>query len=381
MPERLHARAIAVGACIALTLGFFSLDYTVKRGDTLGRIARDNDVTLEELVELNDITNPNLIYPGQVLLIPGVDDIEPDIIHTVVRGDTLSRIAARYDTTLSALVEANSISNPNLIRVGQHITIPGTGGGATSVPSPTDPEVRTGRSHIVQRGEDLDAIASQYPGVTPEQIAASNGITNGVIYAGTRLFLDGPAFIAEGSEGEKVYTVVRGDRLGDIAASNDTTVKTLVELNGISNPNFIRAGQELIVPTGQAWMCPLDDASFFNDWGFPRGGGSRFHEGNDLFTEYGSPVYASVPGLVEQKIGALGGNQVNLHGDDGVEYIFSHLSAFAKSGRVRAGEVIGFVGTSGSAQGTPPHVHFGIYLDDGVVVNPYPTLAEHGCKR
>ena len=140
-------------------------------------------------------------------------------------------------------------------------------------------------------------------------------------------------------------------------------------------------GQELLIPTGEVWRCPIDGAWFFNDWGFPRGGGSRWHEGNDLFASEGTPVYAPVSGEIEQKVGYLGGNQVNLHGDDGVLYVHSHLSAFGATGAVRAGEVIGYVGTTGSAKGTRPHVHFMMYIEgEDLVVNPYPTLIEHGCK-
>ena len=370
MPENRRVRATAVGALIALTVGLFSLDYTVQRGDTLGKIARDHDVSLSELIEANDINNPNLIFPGQTLVIPGEEEDAEPVVHVVVRGDTLSRIAAAYDTTISALVDANAISNPNLIRVGQSIIIsPGSPPDAPTITN--DPMIRSGQYHIVARGEDLEEIAALYPGITPERIALANGIVGNVIYAGTRLFIDGPGFVAEGSEGVEVYTVVRGDRLGDIAARSGVSVDTLIDLNGISDPNFI--------PTGQAWICPVEGAKFFNDWGFPRGGGSRWHEGNDLFADRGTPVYAPVSGTVEQKVGKIGGNQVNLQGDDGVLYINSHLSEFGKSGEVYAGDIIGYVGTTGSAVGTRPHVHFMMYVGDDLVVNPYPTLVRH-CK-
>ena len=394
MPESRRARAIAAGLALILVVGLYSLDYTVERGDTLGRIAKEQGVSLTDLVEANDIENPNLIYPGQVLIIPGEEGGPEEVrvaavVHVVVRGDTLARIASRYGATVSELAEANGISNPNFIRVGQQITVQGsptessepeavsTESAADGDSATADPSVRTGRFHIVAKGEKLANIASQYS-IPADQIAAANGIVNGVIYSGTRLFLDGPAFVAVGTEGEMAYTVVRGDRLGDIAAAHDVSLKTLVELNSISNPNLITPGQRLIIPTGQRWMCPIDDASFFNDWGFPRGG-ARWHDGNDLFTEHGSPVYAPVPGLVEQKTGSIGGLQVNLHGADGVLYVNSHLSAFGKSGTVRAGDVVGYVGTTGSAQGTRPHVHFEMYLEGGIVVNPYPSLIAHGC--
>ncbi len=110
-----------------------------------------------------------------------------------------------------------------------------------------------------------------------------------------------------------------------------------------------------------------------NDWGFPRSGG-RFHEGNDLFARRGTPAVATVSGTVVQTDGKLGGNQVKLLGDDGVGYYYTHLDSFGAEGRVSAGTVIGYVGTTGNAAGGPPHVHFEIHPGGGAAVNPYPRL-------
>lgn len=386
MPANRRVRALATAIVLGLLVSVFSLEYTVKRGDTLGRIARDHGVSVAVLAAANDIANPNLIFPGQVLVIPG-ENGQADVVHVVERGETLLRIAARYGTSLSNLVQANSIRNPDLIRIGQNLVVPGaapspgggsggsTGGGSqTTIVSVT----RSGAFHVVRQGESLNSIASAHQGVSAGQIAKANGIIDGTIYFGTRLFLDGPEFIARGSAGEGTYRVRAGDRLGDIAAAHGTSVSQLAGRNNISNPNLIRVGQELVINSGQAWVCPVKGATFFNDWGFPRGG-NRFHEGNDLFAPRGTPVHAPVSGVIEQKVGSLGGNQFNLRGDDGVLYIGSHMSEFGKGGRVKAGDVVGYVGNTGNAQGARPHLHFGIYLD-GVVINPYPTLIAQGCK-
>ena len=92
--------------------------YTVKSGDTLSRIAAKYGTTVAKLVEINGIKNPNLIRVGQVLRLPG-----GAAKYTVVAGDTLSRIAAKYGTTVAKLAADNGIKNPNLIHVGQVITI------------------------------------------------------------------------------------------------------------------------------------------------------------------------------------------------------------------------------------------------------------------
>jgi LysM repeat protein len=381
MPRFRRTRALAVGLVVVLFSGLTSVDYTVVKGDTLGKIARDKNVSVSDLAAANEISNPNLIYPGQVLVIPGETQ---DVIHVVVRGDTLSRIALAYGSSVKGIVQANSLSNPNLIRIGQELVVPAVSG-ADPGAGENDPSsggvsssLRSGRYHVVQRGESLASIAAQYKGVSADDIATANGIIHGVIYATTRLFLDGPGFTAKGSKGETSYTVKSGDRLGDIAHDNEVSLSTLVSRNEISNPNLIRAGQTLIIPSGTSWVCPVEGASYFNDWGFPRGGGTRFHEGNDLFAASGTPVRAPVSGTVEFVTGSIGGNQFRLYGDDGVKYIGSHMSEFGKKGKVRAGDVIGYVGNTGNAAATRSHLHFGVYYK-GIVVNPYPTLVAHGC--
>jgi len=378
-------RALIAGAVLTLLVALFSVHYTVKRGDTLGNIARDNGVSLSDLVEANDIFNPNLIHVGQVLVIPGQEG-EPEVIHIVARGETLGKIAFKFGSTVSALAERNAIANPNLIRIGQSLVVSGSGStgssGGTSGGDGAEPPSTAAHSssHTVRRGESIKSIAADH-GVTAEQITRANGILNGVIYPGYNLLLAGPGYVAEGSgEGEVTYTVKTGDRLGNIAARHGTTVSQLSSANNISNPNLIQVGQVLIVPTGSGWVCPVENARFSNSWGAPRGGGTRWHDGNDLFSSFGAAVFAPTSGSVAFKTGLIGGKQFNLSGDDGVLYIGSHMSDFGKSGQVNAGDIIGYVGTSGNAQGTSPHLHFGMYPNGGDAVNPYPSLIANGCK-
>jgi LysM repeat protein len=376
MPKFRRSRALIVGAVLVLLVAAFSVDYTVERGDTLGRIAQKHDVSVSELIEANGISNPNLIYPGQKLVIPSSDEV-----YVVAFGDTLGRIAKQFGTSVSSITSANNISNPNLIRVGQQLLITSSGGPSSSDASSGEDDTisdRSGQRHIVKRGETVARIAAQYAGVTVEDITRANGIVNGIIYAGTALYLSGPGHVASGNSGETSYTVKRGDRLGDIAHRFGVSLSTLTAANNLSNANLIRTGQTLTVPTGTSWVCPVEGASFFNDWGFPRGGGIRYHEGNDLFVSRGTPVRAPVSGTVRHKTGTIGGKQFTLDGSDGIRYIGTHMDAFGKEGRVNAGEIIGYVGNTGNAVGTRPHLHFGMYYK-GTPVNPYPTLISHGC--
>jgi len=128
--------------------------YTVQRGDTLFRIARNNDTTVDAILAVNPSVNPNLIFEGDELILPdcepGEDAAEADddtetpepveeteedddttvvgspgeLVHVVASGDTLSTIAQRYGVTIANIIEANSLTNPNRLSIGQELVIP-----------------------------------------------------------------------------------------------------------------------------------------------------------------------------------------------------------------------------------------------------------------
>lgn len=129
---------------------------------------------------------------------------------------------------------------------------------------------------------------------------------------------------------------------------------------------------------GPAGVCPVGPVHSFTDtWHAPRSGG-RQHQGTDVFAPYGSPAYAVVDGVVERwSNGGLGGIALWLRSDTGDRYYYAHNAAnIAQPGqRVRAGEQIAYVGTTGNASTTPPHVHFQAHLRGGPPANPYPWLA------
>lgn len=143
--------------------------YFVKRGDNLTRIALWYNTTVENLVRLNNIQNPDLIYVGQRLLISVSDDPNKskEVKYTVKRGDTLSKIANRYGITVNEIVSLNNIQNPNLIYVGQQLRVP------------LDNSINQMQNvyYRVQRGDRLWRIAKMYR-TTVSNIARLNGIRN-----------------------------------------------------------------------------------------------------------------------------------------------------------------------------------------------------------
>lgn len=127
---------------------------------------------------------------------------------------------------------------------------------------------------------------------------------------------------------------------------------------------------------------PLEDVArkeVADTWQAPRGDGRR-HEGQDIFAPKGTPILSATNGYI-YKIGEnnLGGQTVSVIGSGGRVYYYAHLDSYAKGiavgDRVSKRTVLGYVGTTGNAQGTPPHLHFGIYTWTGAI-NPLPLLTD-----
>ena len=173
----------------------------VKSGDTLTSIAKRSGLSVSALAELNALADPNRIYPGQELRVGvepepvpavAVTPVAPEpVVHVVVRGENLTRIAARYGVTVADLVAANAIANPSRIFAGQRLAIPGAVTSAPSAAAVAPPAAPAPAVHVVERGENLSRIAARY-GVTVADLVAANGIANpSRIFAGQRLTVPG----------------------------------------------------------------------------------------------------------------------------------------------------------------------------------------------
>lgn len=163
--------------------------YTVKSGDTLSGIARAYRTTVNSIISLNPrITNPDLIYPGQQITIrTNFSNTTPSTstIYTVVSGDTLSRIARNYNTTVYNLVILNNISNPNLIYPGQRIIISGN-------TSPNSGNECGKILYTIKSGDTLSEIAEEYD-TSVNELASLNNISNpNLIYAGNTIRIPDP---------------------------------------------------------------------------------------------------------------------------------------------------------------------------------------------
>jgi peptidoglycan LD-endopeptidase LytH len=118
-------------------------------------------------------------------------------------------------------------------------------------------------------------------------------------------------------------------------------------------------------------------------WGGARSEG-RKHEGIDIFAPRGTPVTASTHGVVVRKgLNRLGGQVVGVVGPAGWYHYYAHLDAWSTVGIgdwVEVGTVLGYVGDTGNAKGTPTHLHYGIYVQ-GSATNPYPLLVPTALRR
>jgi hypothetical protein len=128
--------------------------------------------------------------------------------------------------------------------------------------------------------------------------------------------------------------------------------------------------------------CPVaGPVSFADTWGAPRSGGRR-HQGVDMFAARRTPVVAPVDGQVEYRANPVGGLSFHLWGSNGTYYYGTHLSGYGPvEGPVAAGAIVGFVGDTGNAAGTSPHLHFEIHPgrtpgDSPRAVNPTPAVTQ-----
>lgn len=259
--------------------------YTVKSGDTLSRIAAQFKMSVAEIAALNQISNVNAINVGQVLKVYGTttntntntnqtNTSKPAASnaasYTVKSGDTLSKIAALHQMSLSQLVSLNGITNPNLIQVGQVLKVTGaTNNAQPSAPAaptqqpaaPSAPATNTAATYTVKAGDTLSRIAAQFK-MSLAQIAALNQISNlnairveQVLKVSNAVGSNNTQNTTQPSAGAPTnaapsttgYTVKSGDALSAIAAANGVSLANLLSWNNLSLQAIIYPGQKLTI--------------------------------------------------------------------------------------------------------------------------------------
>jgi LysM repeat protein len=227
--------------------------YNVQWGDTLSGIAAKCGTTMSAIWQLNPGLG-NWVYAGQVLYMPGgnwsTGGIYP--IHIVAPGDTLKNIAQRYGTTMYAIANLNGIYNYNLIYVGQSLKIPTGGYYDPQVPPPPvipPAPSPSGYTYVVQPGDTLRILAYRWGVGIYDILAVNPQITNAsIIYVGQIINIPVQSASTPTNPNPSYYTVKAGDTMRIIANMFGTTVYNLQLLNPqIWNVNWIYAGMVLRV--------------------------------------------------------------------------------------------------------------------------------------
>ncbi len=205
--------------------------YTVVSGDTIWKIAQRFETTIHEIVQLNHLDLNKSLIVGQVLQVPTTDEqIEREqLTHVVQSGETLWKISQMYKITVDALLSANNLSALDYLRIGQKLTIP----------SEHQKEEAQQNSYIVKLGDTLWKIALAH-GVTVNQLLSTNKLdSNNHLAVGQTLIIPAqePSY--------KLYTVQAGDTLWKIALANQVTIQLIVDWNQLNVNSPINVGQQL----------------------------------------------------------------------------------------------------------------------------------------
>lgn len=201
--------------------------YTVKKGDSLWKIANKYNTTVEKLKSANNLKT-NTLSVGQKLVIPSIS-VSPEVSDTYIvqKGDSLWSIANKFNMTVSKLKNLNNLTN-NLLSIGQVLKIKDSSNNGKT-------------TYTVQKGDSLWVIANKY-GITTEELKSYNNLTSNLLSIGQVLK------IPQGKTStENIYTVKKGDSLWTIANRYNTTVEKIKVLNNLTS-NLLSIGQQLKIP-------------------------------------------------------------------------------------------------------------------------------------
>ena len=215
--------------------------YIVKKGDTLWSIANSNNVTVDELKRINNLSS-NILNIGQRIVIPTREDILQNdyTIYVVKNGDSLYSIAQNFGVSVEELLTLNRLNSPE-VYIGEQLLIPTNGIQIVGVVD-----------YIIKPGDTLWKIANNC-NVTVDDIVKLNNLDSTIIYPGQKIRLSESCVARQDnsdnsiSDTSELYSVRRGDTLYSIARLFGTTVQNLVNDNNLTT-DLLSIGQQLKVP-------------------------------------------------------------------------------------------------------------------------------------
>ena len=207
--------------------------YIVKRGDTLYSIARDNNISVAELKNINNITN-NTIYVGQELYLKNkIVEEEPsenDDIYVVKKGDTLYSISKKLNISIDTLKALNKL-NTNEIYVGQQLILC------------NDKNTEEYDVYTVKKGDSLWSISKKYD-ISVKELIELNNLNNLTLQINQKLEVPKTIIVEPEENDTEIYIVKKNDTLWSISRKFNISVNELKELNNLTN-NLLSIGQEL----------------------------------------------------------------------------------------------------------------------------------------
>lgn len=218
--------------------------YIVKKGDTLYGISNQYGVSVTELAELNKV-DAKTLQIGQVLNIPDKSGTNPNnmFMYTVVGGDTLYKIAKKYNTTVSKIIDLNYLKSPNL-SIGQVLRIP------EMYIKEEDMYLPQYINYEVKKGDSLYSISKEY-NLDIDTIKKDNALANDNLVIGQNLKIRTSSTVVEECFNEDLeedikYKVKKGDTLYSIAKKYKTTIGNIIKKNNLKS-NALSIGQEIII--------------------------------------------------------------------------------------------------------------------------------------
>ena len=224
--------------------------YTVKRGDTLYGISNQFGVSVSELASLNNIKGSSLSI-GQIIKIPNKAGTNPNTLfmYTVKSGDTLYKIAMKYNTTVNEILKLNYLTDTNL-KIGQVLRIP-------EMYTPEDQMIMPEYiNYTVKKGDTIYSIARTY-NIDINTLVKDNALTSTSLSIGENLKIRtnkdtveecfGVDYSPPDTVSTTTYTIKKGDNLYNIAKKYNTSVTAILNLNNLKNAN-LSIGQVIKIP-------------------------------------------------------------------------------------------------------------------------------------
>lgn len=239
-----YAQAVVDAVAEYIGLNVSDNYYTVVSGDSLWSIAKKLNTTVNELKEANNLTSNNLSI-GQILIIPEKDKPTNDTsIYTVISGDSLYKIANKFNTTVNELKTLNNLTSNNL-SIGQILKIP------------SNEETSNSATYVVVSGDSLYKIANKF-NTTVDELKTLNNLTSNNLSIGQIINIPSTE-----SSNYTTYIVVKGDNLYSIARKFNTTQDELMKINNLSS-NLLSIGQTLRIPTNNQTYTVVKGDSLYS---------------------------------------------------------------------------------------------------------------------